>query len=167
MKREISFGKYRVEQELQEVGPGYWRDPDWTFMDSSGHEHYTAKEGERPLYPTLKWHPVTSFDEDGEEIDSGYYVCAICGEKVSPGTIWKESHLVGGGLQRIIGGCETSMSLNPGDECELSQLIPDAKHTGKVIIHRTEGEFGKSTRFVQFQSTGKMELREHATLIRD
>lgn len=76
----------KVETEMVEVTSYSPRvDPDWRFTDHAGHEHYY--DAQRKDYPTLYWFEET-WEEDGEEMsDGGYFVCDICGETITPGTL--------------------------------------------------------------------------------
>lgn len=69
-------------------------DPGWSHTDSNGHVH---RYGPDQTLPTLRWvetytpeEPGTVYvDADGDEWNDepeGYYVCATCGERVTPGT---------------------------------------------------------------------------------
>lgn len=62
-------------------------DPDWRFVDSLGHGHFYAKDGEH--YPTLKIVEDAPgyVDADGEEYPpEEHWACRFCGEEVRPGT---------------------------------------------------------------------------------
>lgn len=59
-------------------------DPAWRFVDGEGHGHFydpTAKN-----YPTLRWVslPCTMGHDDCDS--EGYHECAVCGERITPGT---------------------------------------------------------------------------------
>jgi hypothetical protein len=90
---EVGGNPVSLRMEVEEVRVPTWGgavpDPDWKFTDQEGHDHYMAPpdtpHGER--YPTLSWKPVMEYCADCEDThDYGYYVCAKCGERITPGT---------------------------------------------------------------------------------
>jgi hypothetical protein len=81
------------------------RDPDWRYTDRAGHAH---AYGPNFTLPTLWWHKVPEYDEDGEEYDAGYYQCLECGQKVTPGRrqpMGPPYGLAGGGGRCSFAGC--------------------------------------------------------------
>lgn len=61
-------------------------DPKWTFTDAAGHPH--AYGGQDLQYPTLvikSGEPYWCEDCEDEHVDE-WYECALCGEKIRPGT---------------------------------------------------------------------------------
>lgn len=72
----------REYQTVSSIDGGFWNDdPQWTFTDRNGHEHY--REGNS--FPTLR--EVEEEESDGYETwVSTYHECIGCGEPVrNPG----------------------------------------------------------------------------------
>lgn len=84
---DFSDGELEIERDGQWVYSNLPEpDPYWRATDSNGHEHAWAEGADH--YPTLRLEysePYWCGDCDDEHTDS-WYVCRICGAKVSPGT---------------------------------------------------------------------------------
>lgn len=78
-----------VETEQIDVTPSVETKPDpkWTYTDPAGHFHAWTDSGELPTLTTRTEHVPCGDDDCCEGYDEPYYVCAICGVEVEPGTI--------------------------------------------------------------------------------
>lgn len=65
-------------------------DPRWTYTDRAGHEHSYGQRGSAAdRYPTLERResePYWCSDCDDEHTDV-WFECALCGERINPGTV--------------------------------------------------------------------------------
>ncbi len=85
--------EFSVEQDYIDVTCGIETlNPNWTFTDENGHDHYYDSGG----YPTLDYIVDAQHWCDGYEgafnhdphmaVDESHYECLICGVHVKPGT---------------------------------------------------------------------------------
>lgn len=78
------FEKYTDQVNIQSFS-GVELDPDWTYTDKAGHNHFAAK-GVPLMYPTLEWYVDSIEMCEGEEYESGHWVCPLCLESIKRGT---------------------------------------------------------------------------------
>lgn len=100
-----------VERITALTGP----DKNWRYTDARGHVH-EWDDG----YPTLRWviDEVTWCADCREEHEHGHYECALCGERIEPGTTGPVTHLIEGAPSYMLNG-------EPITESEASQWMVD------------------------------------------
>jgi len=106
----INFDGHTLEiiRETVDVTSAYASkpDPDWTFTDAAGHQHYYNKNETGGPHPTLEWKPDMVHCADcHEDEDRGGLVCKICGEEIQPGFVPDPGpHVIPGLVSYLIDG---------------------------------------------------------------
>jgi hypothetical protein len=76
-----------IEQSRIDVSSSSPRpSPYWKFTDAAGHQHAYDTEARR--YPTLAIKEGEPYWDDdlADEVTDSWYECALCGERITPGT---------------------------------------------------------------------------------
>jgi hypothetical protein len=80
--------RFEIGSEKHEITLGPQPDPNWSHVDSRGHEHRWQQDDGRFTSTTFAYViDELGIDDDGEQYDvAGHHECVICGEHVKPGT---------------------------------------------------------------------------------